>query len=106
MPRRVVWRRLAEEDLIQACSFLGADSYHVADRFLDAVQSATKLLASEPGAGRVREFQSPPAKGIRSWPVGGFQARLICYLITDGGIEIVRLLHGARDIQLLFEAEP
>lgn len=38
------------------------------------------------------------APGLRSFPVGKY---LIFYRLIDGGLEIVRVLHGARDIENL-----
>ncbi len=38
--------------------------------------------------------------GLRSFPVGNY---LILYRPTDYGVEIVRVVHGSRDIEALFE---
>jgi len=35
------------------------------------------------------------------WPVNGFRRQLIFYISTNETIEIVRLLHGARDVDSL-----
>ncbi len=39
------------------------------------------------------------APGLRSFPVGRY---LIFYLLDSGCLRIVRVLHGARDIDALF----
>jgi toxin ParE1/3/4 len=39
------------------------------------------------------------AKELRYHPVGNY---LLLYRIISGGIELVRLVHGARDLQSLF----
>jgi toxin ParE1/3/4 len=37
------------------------------------------------------------------WRVRGFERYLIFYRPTDDGIDVVRVLHGSRDIESLFE---
>ncbi len=103
MAGRVVWRRLAEEDLTEAYLFIGGDSPAAAERLLDAVDVASRFLLENPSAGRRRAFRSSRAHGIRSWAVKGFQAWLIFYRAVGEDVEVVRLIHGARDIPRLLE---
>lgn len=53
---------------------------------------AIKMLADHPQAGRERPEL---ARGIRSFPVGRY---IIFYQPTVSGIDVVRVLHGSRDI--------
>jgi len=39
------------------------------------------------------------APGLRSLPVGNY---VVFYRGREGGIEVIRVLHGARDIDALF----
>ena len=103
MTGRAIWHRLAEEDLAEAYLHIGGDSAAAAEQLLDAVERAITLLLSRPRAGRAREFRSPRAYGLRSWVVSGFENYLIFYRPHPEGIEIVRLIHGARDIPSLLE---
>ena len=103
MAGRVVWHRHAEEDLAEAYLFLGADSPAMAERLLDAVEVAVQFLFETPAAGRQSEFRSPDAQGIRSWIVQGFPAYLIFYRAAGGDLEVVRFIHGARDIPGVLE---
>ena len=103
MAGRVIWHRLAEEDLTEAYLYIGADSPAAAERLLDAVEVAVQFLFETPGAGRQREFRSPRAQGMRSWAVKGFQADLIFYCADGDDLEVVRFIHGARDIPRLLE---
>ena len=106
MSGRVTWRRRAEEDLADAYSHIGSESPASAERLLDAVERAIRVLLSKPRAGRAREFRSPRAYGLRSWVVRGFENHLIFYRPQPGGIEVVRFLHGARDIPNLLDDAP
>jgi toxin ParE1/3/4 len=105
MTGRATWRRLAEEDLAGAYVHIGSDSPASAERLLDAVEHAVAVLLSKPRAGRAREFRSPRAHGLRSWVLRGFENYLIFYRPLPEGIEVVRFIHGARDIPNLLEAE-
>ncbi len=51
-----------------------------------------KLLATQPQMGRSRPELMP---GLRSFPVGRYVA---FYLAMADGIDLLRVLHGARDI--------
>ncbi len=105
MAGRVIWHRTAEEDLTEAYLYIGADSPASAERLLDAVDRAVRFLLENPDAGRKRDFRSPRAQGLRSWVVKGFQAYLIFYRFTGEDLEVVRFIHGARDIPRLLEDE-
>ena len=105
MTGRAIWHHLAEQDLAEVYLHIGSDSPNAAERLLDAVEQAIALLLSRPRAGRAREFRSPRAHGLRSWVVSGFESYLIFYRPQPGGIEVVRFIHGARDIPSLIEDE-
>jgi toxin ParE1/3/4 len=45
----------------------------------------------------LRTFRSR-ASGIRRWPIPEFPKHLIFYRPTDDGVDILRVLHGARDV--------
>jgi len=42
--------------------------------------------------------------GLRSWPVAGFTAIRIYYLV-DKRVRVIRILHGKRDINPMLENE-
>lgn len=94
----MIWRAVAEEDLTEAYLFIGTDSHEAAERLLDAVGHAVALLLENPLAGSPREFRSPRAHGVRSWAPPGFPNHLIFYKVNGEDIEVIRFLHGARDL--------
>jgi toxin ParE1/3/4 len=87
----------ARSDLTEIWSYIADDSISNADAFIDKLYEAVKALASQPGVGRRREELAP---GILSFPFGRY---VIFYRTNSDTIEIVRILHGARDIQAIFE---
>jgi toxin ParE1/3/4 len=76
--------------------FIAEDSDDQADAFIDLIDQKFQLLAQQSGLGRRREEL---AEGLRSFPVGRY---VISYLLIPGGAQIVRVLHGARDIEAAF----
>lgn len=45
-----------------------------------------------------RDFTTPGLEGIRSWVVKGFENYIVFYREIPGAIEVLRVLHGARDV--------
>jgi len=87
----------AREDLLEIWSYIAEDSEENADGFIDKIHETMELLAGQPGLGRHRDELAP---GIQSFPVGRY---IIFYRVLSNAIEIVRVLHGARDIENIFE---
>jgi len=56
-----------------------------------------------PKMGALCTFRSPVLRHLRRWPVKGFENWLIFYLPRRNGVEIVHLIHGARDIESLLD---
>ena len=90
MPEIII-RPLALEDLADIWDYIAEDSQARADAFIDSIDIKLNELADSPHAGRSRMELLP-----------GFGRYMIFYLSISGGIEIVRVLHSARDIEHLF----
>jgi toxin ParE1/3/4 len=99
MPNLVV-RPRALTDLAEIWAYIAEDSPERADAFADLLTTKLQALARRPGIGRLR----PELAGdLRSFPVGRY---VIFYLAISRRVEIVRVLHGSRDIEAIFEEEP
>jgi len=87
-------RRLAEaeEDLIAIWLHIAADSERAADRLLDRFDAQWKLLETQPRMGAQRDDILP---GFRHLVQGNY---LSFYRLNGDDIEILRVLHGRRDI--------
>jgi toxin ParE1/3/4 len=103
MTRKLVKREQAKRDLIGLADYIAHDNLDAAERFLDAANAAIRFLARTPGAGAKREYLNPALDGLRMWPVKSFEKHLIFYRVIPNGLEIVRVLHSARDIEAVFE---
>lgn len=105
MKKRIIISLKADEDLDGQFAYLAQDNPEVGVRFLDATRRAFEQLSEMPGIGSPREFKNPRLSGARVWPVPGFRNHLVFYQVTDEGIQVLRVLHAARDIPGLLEEE-
>lgn len=93
----------AEQDIVQLATYIGRDSGDAANRFLDAVDQLFDRIAQSPKIGQVFGVPNPRLAGMRASRVIGFLNHLAFYLPNDSGIQIVRVLHGSRDLDAIFE---
>ena len=97
----------ADRDLDDQAVYLATEaSLETALRFYDAASTTFGKIASTPGIGERWPSANPRLDGLRVWRIEGFEKHLIFYRMADDGIEIIRILHGARDIDTVLEAEP
>ena len=98
MPR-VRRRPLAKADVLQIWDHIADDSLTAADHWVDRLDEEFRLLATQPMMGRARDEL---ASGVRSFPFGRY---VVFYVPLDDGIDVVRVLHGSRDIDAIFNPE-
>jgi toxin ParE1/3/4 len=99
---RVTRRPQAVTDLVEAAMYIARDSPAAAERFLTGAEATFQRLAEMPGLGRPTQFPEDEFAGMRSWPIRNFPRFLVFYRETEDGIEIIRVLHGARDLPAIF----
>jgi len=87
----------ATADLLEIWSYIADDSAASADAFIDKLYETIQTLGRQPGLGRRREELAP---GIQSFPYGRY---ILFYRVVPSAIEIVRVLHSARDIENIFD---
>jgi toxin ParE1/3/4 len=82
----------AEQDLVEIFWHICRDNPPAAEKFVRAVNAKCELLARQPYIGRAR----PDLRAdLRSFPYGNY---LILYRIVEDGVEIVRVVHAARNL--------
>jgi len=92
MPR-LQFTDLAERDLLEIGTFIARDNPLYAARFVSRLENQCRRLSLHPLMGRKREDVKA---GLRSIPLGRY---VIFYRPIEGGVEILRVLHGARDVR-------
>lgn len=89
--------RDASNDLGEIARYLATENPTAAQGLLDRIEERCRSLAEMPETGRLRGELAP---NLRSVAVGNY---VIFYRPDDEGIQIIRVLHGSRDIPSLFE---
>ena len=89
----------AKSDLVEIWDYIAEDSEARADAFIDRIDKKFRTLSQRPGIGRLRDGL---AVGLRSFPVGRY---VIFYRPLSNGVNIVRVLHSARDLDTDFFTE-
>ena len=91
----------AKEDLREIWGYLAEHStLDTADRVVTELHEAMEKLAERPGGGHLRTDLAGEA--LRFWRVYSY---LVVYLPESKPLEVVRVLHGARDVKSLLEEE-
>jgi toxin ParE1/3/4 len=103
MAHRIDIQPLVYLDLAEISEYIARDRPASAHRFLFAADETFAWLAKHPKVGMRCEFENPLAADVRCWRVKGFKNYLIFYRRITRGIQVIRILHGARDIAALFE---
>jgi toxin ParE1/3/4 len=102
----VLRRPQAILDLVELADSIAArTSLEAAVRFLNAAEQTMELLSQMPRLGALWESKRQSLAGLRCFPVTRFPNHVVFYKSIKEGVEIVRLLHGARDISALLEPE-
>ena len=103
MKRKIIVRPEADRDLDAQAEYIAEHSdLDTALRFYQAAEETFALIATQPSMGRARNFRSPFLKGVRMCVMKEFERHLIFYRLLKDGIEVLRVVHGARDIEELF----
>ena len=91
--KRFLFGAYVEHDLREIRDYIAQDDPAAAHRLMVRLVGAFRRLAARPKLGRTRSELARPS--LRVWPVGSY---LILYRHEKQPIEIVAVLHGARDI--------
>ena len=85
-------RPAASEDLRDIWRYVALDNPESADHLLDSILTKLNMLADNPMLGRARADLAP---ALRSFT---FRQYVLLYEPEPGGVLLIRVLHGARDI--------
>jgi toxin ParE1/3/4 len=98
-------RPIVVQDLIDHATYIAANNLDAGGRFLYAAEATFQRLAELPAIGKLSGFSHPQLTDIRQYPIKGFRNYLVFYRIQSETIEILRVLHGAQDLEPTFEQE-
>lgn len=95
----LIFTHQAQSDLDEIWDYLASEADEaIADRVVDEIRYACERIVEFPHSGRTKEMLRPD---LRSFIVRNY---VFFYYVHSDGIEIIRILHGARDIESLIDS--
>jgi toxin ParE1/3/4 len=103
---RTIRRPAANRDLVAIYRHYAREAgIRVADRFFTQAKATFARLARMPGMGSRYEPDEPLYADLRYFPISRFRMYLVFYRPIPRGIEVLQVLHGARDIHGILTEE-
>jgi toxin ParE1/3/4 len=96
MPR-IIRSPRAKIDIWKIADRIASDNLTASVKFLSNLDHTLETLAKMPGLGPARDELLP---GLRSFPIGNY---VLFYRRVPTGIELVRVIHGSRDLDEIFD---
>jgi len=101
--RRIFFSDAAIADILEQADWYAAQSGRpLARRWEKAVMSAVSLVVRRPAAGAPCTFRPPELQDVRRMTISGFPKHLLFYRFDDEEVFVLRVVHGARDLERLF----
>lgn len=101
-----VLRPKADQDLRRQAYYLATEaSPETGHRFLVAAHETFALLSTQPQMGWRVRVRHPRLASLRLFRISGFEKMLVLYLPLSSGVEIVRIVHGSRDLVAFLRRE-
>ena len=100
----VIRREQARRDLEQAADDYFAEGGAALElRFIDVIEHTLNLIADRPAIGSLRYAHVLQRSDLRCFPAKRFEY-LVFYIEFPDRIEVLRILHGRRDIPAILQA--
>ena len=100
MAKAIGIRPQVYHDIAESAEFIGRNRLEAASRFINACDATFVLLSESPQLGEVVPSASSKLAGMRVFRIPGFPF-IALYIERDSSIEILRVVHGARDLERL-----
>jgi len=99
----IVFSEAAATDILAQADWYELQSGRsLAARWDRAGTSTLQRIAKLPRTGSLCTFKPEALRGLQKIPVDGFPSHLVFYQLLQNQILVVRVLHGARDLEMLF----
>lgn len=101
MALALTYRALALDDLDGIFDYIAPESPRRAESLIEDIRKRCRMLCEHPELGPSRSDIKP---GLRIYPMPG--RIVVCYLITEEAIVIVRVFSGGQDYGTIMRDEP
>lgn len=105
MSLRIVQRTQARQDLLSLIAYIADRNPQAAGRVFAAYERTLTNLVASPDIGWRYPTDNPELSGMRAFPIGRFRTYLIFYQHTADTLDVIRVLHGRRDLARLLREE-
>ena len=99
----VVFNPVAMEDLGEIVSYIAQDNSVAAGDVRQDILDTAEVIGEQPYLGVRPRVSAPRFAGIRFLPALRYPNYLLFYRELPGEVEVLRILHGARNLPSLFE---
>lgn len=90
--------RQVRDDVIAIYRHVHGDNPRAADSVFEAIERSIRRLLDVPGVGRYWDAPDPRLDGMRVTTVRPYRNYLIFFRAAPGGVEVFRVVHGAREL--------
>ena len=105
MSLRILQRRRARQDILEIIAYIAERNPQAAELVFAAYERSLTSLARSPQIGWLYPTDNPRLSGLRAFPIGRFRSYLIFYRHTADSLDVIRVLHGRRDLASLLRQE-
>jgi toxin ParE1/3/4 len=103
---RYLIRPKADQDLEEQSLYYALRARpELGHRFLLAAHETFALLVNQPAMGWQAHWKTPALKSVRIFPIAGFDKILVLYRPLEHRVEILRVIHGSRNLRALLRRE-
>lgn len=100
--RKLFFTDAAIADVVEQADWYQSQSGRtLARRWERAVKSVVTFAIRRPGAGSRCTFKSAELHDVRRLPITGFPKHLLFYRYDEDVVSVLRVVHGARDLETL-----
>ena len=105
---KVIYRQIARDDVLRQFRYylVTRDVPEIALRFREAVRKTIRVISAKPLIPPPCQLANRRLHNLRSWPVARFDSIRIYFLLENDIIQVVRILHGKRNIRAILAEEP
>lgn len=90
-------------DIISIYRYIHERSPQAAEHVLDAIERSIRSLVDTPGIGHYWNSPDPQLHGIKVTTVHPYRQYLIFFRASEQGIEVFRIVHGARELSRIVD---
>jgi toxin ParE1/3/4 len=101
--RRLVFSDASITDILEQAEWYAAQmGQPLAQRWQKAVMTAISHSLTRPATGAPCKFRSLALRDVRRATISGFPKHLLFYRFDNDEVFVLRVVHGARDLERLF----